>query len=66
MKQLTFLLVLLAFFGQMGDISASVVKRFTGVKNSANLLPEHGGIIDKIDSSLFNAPVLYLYLMLFI
>jgi phosphatidate cytidylyltransferase len=58
------LAVLLSFTGQVGDIAESVFKRFAGVKNSSNLLPEHGGALDKIDSAMFNAPVLFLYLKL--
>ena len=55
------LALLMSVIGQAGDIAASVFKRFTGAKNSSNLLPEHGGALDKIDSAMFNAPVLYLY-----
>lgn len=55
------LAVLMSFFGQIGDIAASVVKRYAGVKNSSNLLPGHGGALDRIDSAMFNAPVLYFY-----
>ena len=59
---LIILAVLLSVTGQLGDLAASVVKRFCGVKNSSNLLPEMGGVLDKIDSALFNAPVLFLYI----
>lgn len=55
------LALLMSVIGQAGDIAASVFKRYTGVKNSSNLLPEHGGALDKIDSSMFTAPILYLY-----
>jgi len=58
------LAVILSVTGQIGDIAESAFKRLTGVKNSSNLLPEHGGALDKIDSLMFNAPVLYLYLKL--
>ena len=57
---------LMSVVGQAGDIAASVFKRFTGAKNSSNLLPEHGGALDKIDSSMFNAPALYLYAVYFV
>jgi phosphatidate cytidylyltransferase len=66
MAHIMILAVLLSFTGQAGDIAESVIKRYTGVKNSSNLLPEMGGVMDKIDSLLFNAPVLYLYIKLFI
>jgi phosphatidate cytidylyltransferase len=59
---LIILAVILSIAGQAGDLAASVIKRFCGVKNSSNLLPEMGGVLDKIDSTLFNAPVMFLYL----
>lgn len=59
---LIILAVLLSVTGQLGDLAASVIKRFCGVKNSSNLLPEMGGVLDKIDSTIFNAPVLFLYI----
>jgi len=58
--------ILLSITGQAGDISASLVKRFFGVKNSSEIIPGHGGVLDKIDSSLFNAPVLFFYIKFFI
>jgi phosphatidate cytidylyltransferase len=58
------LAVIMSVVGQIGDISESVFKRYTGVKNSSNILLEHGGALDRIDSAMFNAPVLYLYLKL--
>ncbi|HNZ28726.1 MAG TPA: phosphatidate cytidylyltransferase [Candidatus Goldiibacteriota bacterium] len=43
-----------------------MIKRYSGVKNSSDLLPEHGGALDKIDSMMFNAPVLYFYIKTFL
>lgn len=63
---LLILSVLLSITGQIGDISASFIKRFSNVKNSSDLIPGHGGVLDKIDSSLFNAPVLFFYLKFFV
>ncbi len=63
---LLILSVLLSITGQIGDISASLIKRFSDVKNSSEIIPGHGGVLDKIDSSLFNAPVLFFYLKFFI
>ncbi len=56
--------ILLSILAQMGDLAASSIKRYIGIKDFSNLIPGHGGMLDRIDSILFIAPVAYLLLTL--
>ena len=53
---------LIGLFGQLGDLVESLWKRSLGIKDSSAIIPGHGGVLDRFDSLLFAAPVLYLYL----
>ena len=57
--------VLVAVFSQFGDLSASVVKRQVGIKDFGKILPGHGGIMDRLDSITFVAPLVYYFMSFF-
>lgn len=56
---------ILSIIGQFGDFAASSIKRFVDIKDFSNLIPGHGGLLDRIDSLIFIAPFAYILLTMF-
>ena len=56
--------LLVSVFGPLGDLVESQLKRNFGVKDSGNVIPGHGGILDRLDSFIICVPVVYLYFIL--
>lgn len=56
--------IVLSILGQLGDLAASSIKRYVGIKDFSKLIPGHGGMLDRIDSILFIAPFAYFLLIL--
>ncbi len=55
------LAVVMAAVGVLGDLAESAMKRGSKTKDAASILPGHGGLLDRLDSLLFNAPILYYF-----
>lgn len=56
---------IIVIFGTLGDLMESLLKRTVGIKDSGNLIPGHGGLLDRFDSMLLAAPAIYVFLLWF-
>jgi len=61
---ITIVAIILSIIGQIGDFAASSIKRYVGIKDFSNLIPGHGGMLDRFDSVIFIAPFAYILLCL--
>lgn len=63
LKHVVIVSLLVGMVGQLGDLAESMLKRAANSKDSSNIIPGHGGLLDRLDSLLFALPVLYAYLL---
>ena len=61
--QLIFFILIISLVSQIGDIIISYYKRAANIKDTGNLIPGHGGLLDRIDGMLFVFPVSYFFML---
>jgi len=64
--KLVILSIITSIISQIGDLVASRIKRITGIKDFGDIIPGHGGIIDRFDSIILTAPVIYYFVRYFL
>lgn len=64
--QIILLSVICSIIAQLGDLVASRIKRICGIKDYGFIMPGHGGVLDRFDSIIFTAPVIYYYISIFL
>ena len=62
--KLFFVVILISFISQLGDITVSYFKRLSKIKNTGNIIPGHGGLLDRIDGMIFAFPFSYFFFLL--
>ena len=65
LPEISIVVAICAFISQLGDLAASAIKRNYKVKDYGHIIPGHGGILDRFDSVIFVAPIIYYVLMAF-
>lgn len=63
---LSVLSIICSVMAQLGDLTASRIKRLSDIKDFGNIMPGHGGVLDRFDSILFTAPIIYYYTIIFL
>lgn len=64
--KIVILAIICSILSQLGDLVASKIKRSTGIKDYGNIMPGHGGVLDRFDSIIFTAPIIYYYVSSFL
>lgn len=61
-----FLAIIVSVFSQIGDLIASKIKRSVKIKDYGYIMPGHGGVLDRFDSIILSAPIIYYYIIYFL
>ena len=65
-NNLTLIAAIGGVIAQIGDLAASAIKRDKSIKDYGRCIPGHGGVMDRFDSSIFTAPIIYLLAVLWL